>query len=96
MEIKVQFPSVAMSTEGIPVLSLFFIFIFLKMFEILIVWVEYFAFVFRKEKDRKNSENNVEISNIEQQFEIKKEVVLELLKGIKVEKSQGPDWIYHW
>eukprot|EP00061_Rhincodon_typus_P016831 g45251.t1 len=46
------------------------------------------------EKDIKDSEICVEHANVLGHFEIKKEVVLGLLKSVKVEKSPGPKGIY--
>eukprot|EP00061_Rhincodon_typus_P005430 g24937.t1 len=47
-----------------------------------------------KEKNMEDSENCVEHANMLGHFEIKKEVVLDLLKSIDVRKSMGPDGIY--
>eukprot|EP00061_Rhincodon_typus_P004368 g22413.t1 len=51
-----------------------------------------------KEKDMEDGEICVEHANMLGHFEIKKEVVLDLLKSIKVDKSPGPDGICpsHW
>eukprot|EP00061_Rhincodon_typus_P005747 g25627.t1 len=54
---------------------------------------EYFALVFTQEKDMDDSEVCVEHTHMLGHFEIKKEVVLGLLKSIKVDKSTGPDGI---
>eukprot|EP00061_Rhincodon_typus_P005637 g25399.t1 len=51
---------------------------------------ENFASVFTQEKDMEDSEICEEHANMLGHFEIKKEVVLDLLKSIKVNKSQGP------
>eukprot|EP00061_Rhincodon_typus_P009965 g33867.t1 len=48
---------------------------------------EYSALVFTQEKDMEDSEICVEHANTLEHFEIKKEVVLDLLKSIKVDKS---------
>eukprot|EP00061_Rhincodon_typus_P014350 g41313.t1 len=50
---------------------------------------EYFASVFTQEKDMEGSEICMEHANMPGHFEIMKEVVLDLLNGIKVDKSQG-------
>eukprot|EP00061_Rhincodon_typus_P012655 g38532.t1 len=55
---------------------------------------EYFALVFTQEKDMEESEICVEHANMLRHFEIKKEVVLDLLKSIKMDNSPGPDGIY--
>eukprot|EP00061_Rhincodon_typus_P010608 g35031.t1 len=54
---------------------------------------EYFALVFTEEKDMEDSEICVEHANMLGHFEIKKEVVLGLLKSTKVTKFPGPDGI---
>eukprot|EP00061_Rhincodon_typus_P002211 g16901.t1 len=47
-----------------------------------------------KEKDMEDSEISVEHAHILEHFQIKNEVVLDLLKTIKVDKPPGPDSIY--
>eukprot|EP00061_Rhincodon_typus_P012132 g37677.t1 len=55
---------------------------------------EYFAMVFTQDKGMKDSEICVEHANMLGHFEIKKEVVLGLLKHSKVDESTGPDGIH--
>eukprot|EP00061_Rhincodon_typus_P013145 g39329.t1 len=55
---------------------------------------EYFVSVFTQEKDMEDIEISMEHANMPGQFEIKKEVVLHLLKSIKVDKFLGPNGIY--
>eukprot|EP00061_Rhincodon_typus_P002558 g17885.t1 len=55
---------------------------------------EYIALVFTKEKDMEDSEICVEHTNTLGQLQVNKEVVLDLLKNIKVDKSPGPNGIY--
>eukprot|EP00061_Rhincodon_typus_P012919 g38973.t1 len=52
---------------------------------------KYFASVFTQEKDMEDSEISVEHTNMLGRFEIKKEIVLGLLKSIKVDKTPGPN-----
>eukprot|EP00061_Rhincodon_typus_P013114 g39283.t1 len=55
---------------------------------------EYFALVFTQDKDMEDSEICVQHANMPEHFEMKKEVVLDLLKSIKVDKSPSPNGIY--
>eukprot|EP00061_Rhincodon_typus_P014021 g40782.t1 len=55
---------------------------------------KYFASVFTQEKDMEDREIRVEQANMLGRFEINKEVVLGLLKSIKVDKSPKPDGIH--
>eukprot|EP00061_Rhincodon_typus_P015044 g42500.t1 len=55
---------------------------------------EYFAVIFTQEKDMEDSESCVEHANMLGRFEIKKEVVLDLLKNNKVVRFPGPDDTY--
>eukprot|EP00061_Rhincodon_typus_P010992 g35677.t1 len=52
---------------------------------------EYFASVFTQVKDMEDNTICVEHANMLGHFEIEKEVVVDLLKNIKVDKSPGPD-----
>lgn len=51
------------------------------------------SFVFSKEKDMEGSEIHVWSTNMLGQFEIKKQVVIGILKSIKVDKSPETDGI---
>eukprot|EP00061_Rhincodon_typus_P002893 g18762.t1 len=55
---------------------------------------EYFSLVFNKEKKMADSETSVGPGNMLGHFEVKKELVLGLLRSIKVHKSLGPNEIY--
>eukprot|EP00061_Rhincodon_typus_P008863 g31857.t1 len=55
---------------------------------------ENFASVFTQEKDMEYSEISVERANMLGHFVIKKQVVLDLLRSIKVDKAPGPNGIY--
>eukprot|EP00061_Rhincodon_typus_P004726 g23288.t1 len=60
---------------------------------------EYFVSVFAQEKGMENSENNVKHANMLGHFEIKKEVLLGLLKSIKevtkvIDESRSVDVVY--
>eukprot|EP00061_Rhincodon_typus_P013693 g40226.t1 len=55
---------------------------------------EYFVSVFTQKKDMRDSEICADHANMLRYFEIKKEVVLGLLKSIEIGKSPGSDGIY--